>query len=60
MKDILPFGKHSSRKDNERKCGATVKVSLCAKVVSVLDAIVVGITEDLSFMNLVVLHLFSL
>jgi hypothetical protein len=51
MKEILPFGKLSSRKDNETKRGVTVKVSVCAKAISVLDAIVVGITVDLSLMK---------
>jgi hypothetical protein len=50
MKEILPFGKLSSREDNETKCGVTVIVSVCAKVISVLDAIIVGITVDLSLM----------
>jgi hypothetical protein len=51
MKEILPFGKLSSRKDNEKKCGVKVEVSVCAKVISVLDAIVVGIAVDLSLMT---------
>jgi hypothetical protein len=58
MEEILPFVELSSRKDNETKCGMMVKVSICAKVISVLDAIVFGITVDLSFIKL--LYVFSL
>jgi len=59
MKEILPFGKLSFRKDKETRCGVTVKVSNCAKVISVSDATVVGITVDLSFMKLVSKHQLS-
>jgi len=58
-KEILPFGKLSSRKDNETRYGVTVKVSDCVKVISVLDAIVAGITVDLSLMKLISKHLLS-
>jgi hypothetical protein len=60
VKEILPFGKLSSRKDKETKRGVTLKVTVCAKVISVLEATVVGITVDFSFTKLVVLHLYSL
>jgi hypothetical protein len=52
-KEILPFVKLSSSKEKETRCGVKVKASVCATTISVLDAIVVRITVDLSFMKLV-------
>jgi hypothetical protein len=60
MKEILPFGKLSSRKENEKRCGVKVRVSVGSTVISVFDTTVVGVTVDLSFIKLVFIHLLSL
>ena len=42
MEEILPFGKLSSRKENELTCGAKITGWIYSTVISVLGAVFIG------------------
>ena len=60
MREILPFGKLSSRDKNEFICGVKIKLWINYTLISVLEAINIVIILDLSFVTSEFTHYFFL